>query len=338
MVFVTGGTGLVGAHLLLELLSRGYEIRALKRKDSKFDQLKSIFTFYLGDKSEIEFNKINWVDGDLLDIISLEEGITGCDKVFHCAAMISFVQRDFKRMMKINKHGTANIVNICLSAKVEQLCYLSSTAAIGRNSLNESYTEENKWVNDADNSNYAVSKYCAENEVWRGIEEGLNAVIINPSVILGPGDWNQSSLSIFKVVYKGLKFYTPGMNAVVDVRDVATILCELSEQKIENQRFLVISENLFFKDLFEKIAENFKVKAPSILVKPLMAEIAWRIVAILHFCFRKKQNITKETARSSMKISKYSNKKLKSKLNFEFITADDSIKNAVEYFSKNSTL
>jgi dihydroflavonol-4-reductase len=336
MIFVTGASGLLGSHLLIELLSRGEEIKALKRTSSKLDTVKSIFHFYLGDKSETEFNKISWIDGDVLDINSLIEGISGCNKVYHCAAMVSFVKKDFKKMMKVNKTGTANVVNVCIDSPIEQLVYVSSTAAIGRDGSKEFYTEDNKWVSNPDNSNYAVTKYSAENEVWRGVEEGLNAIIVNPCVILGPGNWNESSLSIFKVVKKGLRFYTPGLNAFVDVRDVAYAMVELSDNKIENQRFLVTSENVFFKDLFEKIAKAFDVKAPSIKVKPWLAGLAWRIEGFLHFLFGKKQNITKETAGSSMKITKYSSQKLKDAIGIEFYSIDDSVENAANYFKINN--
>lgn len=332
MVFVTGATGLLGSHLLIELLARGEQIKALKRPTSNLESLKSVFNFYLGEKGLDELAKIEWVDGDVLDITSLTDGISGCEKVYHCAAMVSFVKKDFKKMMKTNQRGTANVVNVCLGLQIEQLIYVSSTAAIGRDASKEFYTEENKWVSSPDNSNYAVTKYSAENEVWRGIEEGLNAVIVNPCVILGPGNWNESSLSIFKVIKKGLKFYTSGLNAFVDARDVAFAMAELSEQKIVNERFLVTSENIHFKELFDLMAAAFNVKAPSVKVKPWMAGIAWRLEGLLHFLFRKKQNITKETARSSMSITKYSSQKLKDRIGIDFYPIADSIKNAVSYF------
>ena len=189
-------------------------------------------------------------------------------------------------------------------------------------------------MSSPNNSNYAVTKYSAENEVWRGVEEGLNAVIVNPCVILGPGNWNESSLSIFKVIKKGLKFYTPGLNAFVDARDVAFAMAELSEQKIENERFLVTSENLYFKELFDLMAKAFNVKPPSTKVKPWMAGLAWRLEGLLHFLFGKKQNITKETARSSMNITKYSSQKLIDRIGIEFYSIEESVKNAVDYFEK----
>ena len=337
MIFVTGGTGVLGTHILLELLSRGEKIRALKRESSNLQQVKFVFDFYLKEKSDEEFNKIEWVDGDILDIVSLEDAISGCSAVYHCAAIVSFAKRDFRRMWKMNKIGTENIVNCCLKFKVDYLCHVSSTAAVAKTKKDEIVKEENKWHSDKKNSGYAVTKHSAEMEVWRGVQEGLNAVIVNPSVILGPGNWNNSSLSIFKVVKKGLKFYTPGKNAFVDARDVAFIMAELAERKVFNERFLVISENIAYKDLFEMIAKAFGVKPPSIAVKPWMASIAWRVEGLLRFLFGRKQNITKETARSSMQSTMYSNENIKRALNFEFIPVKKSVENAVSYFKINKT-
>lgn len=332
MIFVTGATGLLGSHLLVELLKRDKTIRALKRSSSNLDDVKTVFDHFFGDQSAQMFNKIEWVEGDILDICSLEEGMEGCDTVYHCAALVSFIKRDWKRLMKINKEGTANVVNVCLGANVKKLCYVSSTAAIGRSETKSIYDETSKWKNSSENSNYAISKYSAENEVWRAHEEGLDVVIVNPSVILGVGNWNESSLSIFKVVKKGLKFFTPGTNAFVDARDVAYIISELAERNIVNERFLVISENVPFKDLFEKIAREFGVKAPSIAVKKWMAGVAWRLEGVLAFLFGKKQNITKETAQSSMATNCYSNEKVKAALDFEFIPIEQSVKDAVTFF------
>lgn len=336
MVFVTGATGLLGTHVLVELLKRGKKIRALYRSSEKQVFVKSIFQHFFGSDAEKYYEKINWVKGDILDVTSLEEGIEGCEIVFHCAALVSFKKRDFKRLMKINKEGTANLVNVSLKHGIKQFCHVSSTAAIGRSASKEFYDESDKWVNTSENSNYAISKYSAENEVWRGKEEGLDVVIINPSVIIGIGDWNESSLSIFKVVKKGLKFFTPGINAFVDARDVAYVFCELSDRNIINERFLVISENVPFKTLFDQIATEFGVKPPKIEVKKWMVGLAWRIEGVLAFLFGKKQNITKETAQSSMMTSKYSNEKIKSALNYDFISIEDAVKDAVTYFKQDT--
>ena len=334
MILVTGGTGLLGTHVLAELTKREEKVRALKRKSSDLSHFKEVFDFYFGEESQHFQQKIEWIDGDILDIVSLQDAVDGCTIVYHCAALVSFVRRDFRKLIKINKEGTANVVNVCLAPKIDHLCYVSSTAAIGRAEFKEVYDETNKWQSSKHNSGYAVSKYLAENEVWRGVEEGLNAVIVNPSVILGPGNWNESSLSIFKVVKKGLKFYTPGLNAFVDARDVAKCMHELSTKRNFNERFLTFSENVKYQILFEKIAKKFGVKAPSILVRPWMAGLAWRIEGLLRFFFGRKQNITKETAHSSMQTTKYSNQKLINRIGYKFYSIDESIDNAVNYFNQ----
>ena len=337
MIFVTGGTGLLGTHVLIELLKQGQKVRALKRSTSDLSLVKKVFDFYFEQNSDSFFNQIEWVEGSILDIVSLQNGIKDCSVVYHCAAIVSFKRRDFKKLIKTNKEGTANVVNVCLASNIDHLCYVSSTAAIGRSETKDVYDETNKWVTSSENSGYAVSKYLGENEVWRGVEEGLNAVIVNPSVILGPGNWNEGSLSIFKVVKNGLKFYTPGLNGFVDARDVAKIMVALSAKRIFNERFLVVSENLKFQHLFEQIATEFNVKAPSILVKPWMAALAWRLEGLLAFFFVRKQNITRETARSSMNSTSYANQKIKERLNFQFIPINESIKNAVIFFNRNFT-
>ncbi len=331
MVFVTGGTGLLGSHLLVELSKRQFNIRALKRQSSDLTEVKILFKFYLNDIDLLIFNKINWVDGDINDITNLPELIKGCDTVYHCAGFVSFAKKDFKKLIQINKNGTANIVNICLKLGVKKLSYVSSTAAIGREEKQDVITENNKWVNSKSNSNYAVSKYLGEMEVWRGKQEGLNVSIVNPSVILGAGNWNNSSLTLFKSIKKGLKFYPTGTNAFVDARDVSFCMVELIEKNIFGERFLTISENIKFRDLFEMIAKEIGVNSPTIQVKPWMVGLAWRTEATKCFFTRQSPQITKETADAAMQINKYSNQKIKTALNISFIPIKKSIKNAVTY-------
>lgn len=331
MIFLTGGTGLLGSHLLIELLKRGKKVRALKRKTSSLKNVQQIFNYYLGDESSDLFNSIEWIEGDINDIVSLKSVMIGCDEVYHAAGYVSFYRKDFKKLMKINKEGTANIVNVCLALGVKKLSYVSSTAAIGRDLKGTEYTEKSKWANSSENSNYAVSKYSGEMQVWRGQEEGLNTSIVNPSVILGAGNWEEGSLTLFKNVKKGLKFYTEGVNAFVDARDVAFCMVELVENNIFNERFLIISENVCFRDLFFQIADELKVKRASTKVKPWLAGLAWRIEALKSRMFGIKPKITKETARSAMSISKYSNAKITAALNHSFISINDAVKNAISY-------
>ena len=206
MILVTGGTGLLGTHLLIELCKGDEKIRAIKRERSNLALVEQLFCFYNAENGKQLFSKIEWIDADINDIIELEDAFEGVDTVYHCAAVVSFDPKDYTRTDKINREGTANVVNCCLDAKVKKLCHVSSTAAIGRTKESEVITEKNSWKNTPENSWYAISKYNAEREVWRGIEEGLNAVIVNPCVILGPSDWNSSSSSLFQTAAKGLKY------------------------------------------------------------------------------------------------------------------------------------
>lgn len=331
MVFVTGGTGLLGTHLLIELSKRGKNIQALKRKSSKTEQVQKIFQYYFGAQWETYYSKVNWVEGDILNIPSLQKNIKNCDEIYHCAGYVSFKRKEYKKLLKINKEGTANLVNVALEFPNIKFCHVSSTAAIGRNQTADLYTEESKWINSSDNSNYAVSKYLAELEVWRGMEEGLNAVIVNPSVIFGVGDWSQSSLEIFNAVKKGLTYYTSGTNAFVDARDVSFCMAELMDRNVFNERFLTVSENKSFQELFTLMANKMGVKPPKKQVKKWMLSFAWRWEAIKYFIFKISPRITKETAKSAMSVSKYSNQKIKNALGVEFYTIEKSIENAVEF-------
>ena len=230
MIFVTGGTGLLGSHLLISLTRRTNSIRAIYRSEKKIEQLKCVFKFYYPENWQSYFKKIEWLKGDILDVPFLQESMKNFSQVYHCAALVSFHKRDFNLCMKINREGTANVVNVCLENRIDKLCYVSSTAAIGGDDFIEN-NENRKWKTTPSTSGYSISKYSAEKEVWRGIEEGLDAVIVNPCVILGAGNWNDSSLTIFRTMRKGVKFYPPGSNAQVDARDVAEIMCRLMNSR-----------------------------------------------------------------------------------------------------------
>ena len=331
MILVTGGTGLLGTHLLYDLVSKGKNVRALKRSTSNINQVKEVFAHY-SNKSEDLFNKIEWIDGDILDIPSLEEAFIGITKVYHCAALVSFVKKDYHKLMKINVEGTANISNLCLDNNIEKLCYVSSTAAIGKPIKNKIVTEDEAWNREVGNSNYSKSKFLAEREVWRAQEEGLNMVIVNPCVILGPGNIDDSSNTIFKNAKYGMKFYTDGMNAFVDVRDITKAMTTLMDSDINGERFLVTGENLFFKDLFTKCCNAFGTKTPTKKASKFMTGIAWRFEALRTKITGGKPKITKENTVSAHTVVKYSSEKLKRELDFNFTSIDDAIANAVKFY------
>lgn len=328
MILVTGSTGLVGSHLLYELCSNGQHIRAMYRTKEKIARVEGLFTFYNPENAARLLSQIEWVEGDVNDIESIVEAMKGCTKVYHSAALVSFNNRDFHQLMKVNREGTTNIVNCALAEGVEKLVHLSSTAAIG-NTDSTVITENSKWNMAGKNTAYSISKYGAEREVWRGIEEGLNAVMLNPSVILGPGNWNEGSLVIFRTVNKGLKFYTPGQNAFVDVRDVAKSLRLLMESDVNAQRYLCFSENVPFRKLTDEIAEQLGRSKAKYATKPWMAAIAWRAAKVYSLFTGKRPTLTRESVRSAFSRKEYSNQKIIKQLGIEFIPVKDAIQNAI---------
>jgi nucleoside-diphosphate-sugar epimerase len=329
MIFLTGGTGLVGSHILLKLAQQGRVFKALKRSSSSLEVCKNIFSHY---KASDLFSKINWVDGDINDIPSLEEGMQDCELVLHCAAIVSFHSVDAELMRKVNVEGTANVVNVALSKGVNKVGYISSIAALGRNSTVGIVDEECHFKATKLDSNYALSKYYAEQEVWRASQEGLDVVIVNPSVILGPGDWTKGSSQIFHRLYKGLKFYSTGSTGYVDVVDVVNSLVALLFSDIKNERFIINGANLKYRDCFDRIAEGLGKSKATIKVTPFLKEIAWRIETFRSFITGRKPLITKETANSAMMDGFYSTAKIKSAINFQFTDINTTIKKYCDWF------
>ena len=331
MIFVTGGTGLVGSYLICELLKAGKNVRALKRKNSDLAIVRKVFSKYFPGDKEM-FNKVDWVVGDLLDIFSLEDALEGISQIYHSAALISFNPSDRNKMMKINIEGTANIVNIALEKEIKKLCYVSSIAALGRADNDKVTTEETHWKTSKNNSYYAISKYGGEREVWRGVKEGLDAIVVNPSVILGSGGSDSLSTRLILTIWKGLKVYTKGMNGYVDVRDVARSMVQLMESEIVNERFIINSENLFYRDFFILLAGFLGKKPPSIMAPRIVQELAWRFFKITAFISGTKPFITKETARTSRNIHHYSNEKIKNAIGIEFIPIEKSLEDLCAEF------
>ena len=332
MIFVTGGTGLVGSHILLELSQKGEQFKALKRDSSSLSICENIFKHY---NAEDLFEKINWVVGDVNDIPSLESGMQNCEQVLHCAAVVSFQPSDAELLKKVNIEGTANVMNVALSSGVKKVGFVSSIAALGRNSTEGIVDEECHFKHTKLDSNYALSKYYAEQEVWRAGKEGLDVVIVNPSVILGPGDWNKGSSQIFQKIHSGLKFYTPGSTGYVDVVDVANSLVALLFSDVKNERFIVNGANLKYRNCFDRIAVAFNIPKATIKVTPLLKEIAWRMESVRSYILGSKALLTRETANSAMTNSSFSTAKIKEFINFNFTDIDVTIKKYADWFIKD---
>ena len=328
MVLVTGGTGLLGSHLLVRLVQSQDKVRVLYRSTAKKESVQKVFTYYFKTEAAQFLEKLEWIEGDILDLFTLGQAFEGVTHVYHCAGFVSFAQRDFTKLMKINREGTANVVNFCLKYNIQKLVHVSSTAAIGGDD-DQVISEQTKWIQSPETSGYSISKYSAEKEVWRGIEEGLKAVIVNPSVIFGAGNWEESSLTILRTVANGFPFYTNGSNAFVDARDVAEIMVQLMKSDVENERFLCLGESISFKELLSLIAKKLHKKPPSINTPKWMMGLTWRITAFLALFTGKSPAITKQSAKTAFGNKVYSNEKITKTLNFQFRTIEDTIENAV---------
>lgn len=317
MILVTGGTGLVGAHLLVHLLENGENVRALYRNYENIQKTKALFERY---KKASLFALIEWKKGDILEIPSLEKAFIGVEYVYHCAALISFDPKDERKLRKTNIEGTANIVNFCLTFKIKKLCFVSSIAALGDLATHETIiTEETEWNPEKPHSDYAISKYGAEMEIWRGQQEGLNTIIVNPGVIIGPGFDQQSSGLLFEKVKKGLPYYTQGSTGFVAVLDVVRIAQLLMNSEIANQRYVLIADTYLYQDIINTVCDCFSLKHPQYILKAWQLTLASRVDWLLTIVGLKNRALTKEMAITLENKTNYSNQKIKTDLNVNFI-------------------
>ena len=246
--------------------------------------------------------------------------------------MVSFLPKDYGQMRKINIEGTANIVNFCIAKSVLKLCYVSSIATLEKRINKKVLDEEDIWSSQYFKTGYSISKYGAEMEVWRGAQEGISSIIVNPGVILGPGFWKNGSGSIFRKIHKGLKFYSEGITGFVSVEDVALAMRQLMKEDVKNERFILVSENLSFKNMFFLIADNFGVKRPSIRATSFMTQVVWRLEYLKSVLTGKNPLLTIHSARSIHRERRYSSEKIKQVLNFEFESIPTTVKKVCSAF------
>ncbi|HOI31413.1 MAG: NAD-dependent epimerase/dehydratase family protein [Bacteroidales bacterium] len=324
MIFVTGATGLLGSHLVSRLLGTHEKVRALRRPGSDFRLLQKVISRNHAHPDQM-FNQIEWVTGDILDYYSLEAALEKVHTVYHCAAIVSFEGSDNGRMLQNNILGTANMVNAALHMGVDAFCYVSSIAALGRATNGTKVTERTIWKNSDRNTVYAQSKHEAEKEVWRGIAEGLKAVIVNPSIILGAGNWDNGSAAIIRTVDNGLRFYTKGINGFVDVKDLTEVMILLVQKKLFGERFIVSAADVSYQKLFEWVAAGLNVEGPKIYANQVMSKIAWRLFVLRKLISGKQALITRETAKTAHSKHHYPTDKLISHTGFNFKPLQQSI-------------
>lgn len=317
MILVTGSTGLVGSHLLYKLASKNESVRAIYRSERKLEQVKNVFATYGGNYMKV-FEVIEWIQADILDIPSLTKAFKDVTYVYHCAAFVSFEPDKYQILRKTNIEGTANIVNFCISNNIKKLCHVSSISTLGKPANNEFINEETNWNPEDDNTVYAITKYGAEMEVWRGTQEGLNVVIVNPGVILGAGIWKFGTGSLFKKAHKGFKHYTYGTIGLIDVDDVTSIMINLMKSDITNENFVLVAENWTYKQFLETLAESIQASPPKKLATPLLLSIGWKLDWLNHKLTGKRRQLTKHLTSSLTSETYYSSEKLKAALDYNF--------------------
>jgi dihydroflavonol-4-reductase len=314
-VFITGATGFVGSHVARRLLADGYRVEALVRQPGQFGLLTDIA------------DQITWHLGDVTNIPALEAAIRPNQDVIHAAAVVSFSPKDRRAMEKVNVEGTANVVNVCLMAGVRKLGFVSSVAALGRpNPLQKNpepgqptvIDESQKWEESPENSYYAQTKYRAELEVWRGVAEGVNAVIINPSVVIGVGDWNRTSTQLVKYVLDEKQFYPNGLINYVDVLDVADALAQLMQSDISAERFILNGGTMPYRDFFGQLAVALGKRPPSVLVPDWLTQVLWPVEAVRSALTGSTPLITRETARSARSLYRMNGEKITETIDFQY--------------------
>jgi len=333
-ILVTGGTGLVGAHLLAALVLKGVTIRATYRNKYGINKARQVFSYY--STNTHAFDNIEWFQTDVIDLPSLEIAFDQITEVYHCAALVSFRKKDNSLMRKVNIEGTANMVNLSLHHNVKKFCFVSSIASLDKGVSNKPIDEDNDWNPEADNYGYAISKYGGEMEVWRGSQEGLDVVIVNPGVILGAGFWNTNTGKFFTNAANSFAYYTTGKTGFVGVQDVVKAMVRLMDSKLVNQRYVLVAENLSFQEIMTQMAQVLGTTPPHRKVSPLMAKIAWRLAWLAAKISGKQPLITKHSSKAAQQVYEYSSDKIIKDLGFKFEEISTTIKHTGALFLKDT--
>ena len=296
------------------------QVHCLVRKNAKLEQLQR-----LAPAAKI-------VVGDLEDADLLKEQINWADYVVHAAALVAFDSKKDKLIQRVNVDATATLVNIAIEYGVKKFCFISSIAAIGRGDTELNLDETNQWQDTKELPFYTKSKYLAEQEVWRGIAEGLPAVIVNPSVVLGVGDWNRSSLQIFNYFKTKNPFYPTGTINYVDIRDVAEITSKLLLSDITAERFILNAGAIPYKDFLEQLATSLGEKAPSKPLPKWLHPLLWRADATRATLTGSERKITADLIKSATKKHQYNSDKIRNTLNFSFRPLEETLAWVKEHY------
>ncbi|MDB3967920.1 NAD-dependent epimerase/dehydratase family protein [Flavobacteriaceae bacterium] len=325
MILVTGGTGIVGAHLLLKCVKQNSKVVATYRREEGLKKIKTLFEKQSPDYLKY-FKTIEWIKAPLNDLTLLNNAFKNIDYVYHCAAKVTLADSNAEKLMKSNAEGTANIVNASIKHKIKKLVYVSSIAAIGAEKYITTVNEDSSWNSDQNHTAYAYSKYGAELEVWRGSQEGLNVVIVNPGIILAGELWERSTASLFRDVAKGIRFYPTGSAAVVAVEDVVNVLMKLMKSDVLNERFILVAENISQKELLSKIATSIGIKPPNIPLRKWFLYCAFVFEKILKIIGIRKNFLSIALIETLTSNQKYEGSKICGAINFHYTNIDETIK------------
>lgn len=325
---------MLGAHLLYHLAPQQTRLIATYRASSNLDLAEKIFSYY--ESGQELWKRVEWIETDLEDPVQVNNLLTDVDELYHCAALVSFDPLDGPAMLEINSLITENLVNAGLENGLAKMVHVSSVAALGRDAQRTKISEKSHWNADGENSVYAKSKYKSELEVWRGAAEGLKVAVVNPGVILGPGDWTTGSARLFYSMAQNFRYYTEGVNGFVDVRDVAEVMIKLMDSEISDERFVVVAENRSYKDLFFNIADALGSKRPSVKAQPWMGELVWRAERLKSLITSKKPLVTPETARTAHQANHYDNSKIREALNFEFRPLEETVQDFARLYQADA--
>ena len=332
MILITGATGLVGCHLLLELLQNDVQVRALHRKGSDMERVKRVLTYYTHDAESL-FDKIQWYQADLLDLAELDAAFQEVTEVYHCAALISFDPADKDRLYDTNVIGTTNIVNLCIQYGIRKICHVSSIAALGDALEHEIITEEVDW-DEQTVANYAITKYRAEMEVWRGVQEGVPAVIVNPGIIIGPGYWHTGSGTLFKMVAKGQRWYPPGGTGIVTINDVIRSMTALMDSHIQNERFILVNKNMTYKEIFSMIAREFDMPPPDRALKLWQLKVMLPLDWLRAKLRGKSRRLTSDNIRGVSRRKVYDGQKIVNTLPFTYELISEAVYASCQIYKK----
>jgi nucleoside-diphosphate-sugar epimerase len=335
MILVTGGTGLIGSHLLYHLVQNEERVRAIHRKSSDLEEVRKVFSYYTSEV-ESNFNRIEWFESDILDIPSLNEAFLGVSQVYHAAAYISFYPNKYPLLKRVNVEGTANIVNLSLDHGVKKLCYVSSIATLGRPNGTNIIDEETEFDPNDKNSVYSITKRNAELEVWRGIQEGLDTVIVNPGVVFGSGHWNSASGKIMKMIAKGVPYYTSGCIGMVDVQDVAKCMIALMYSDHVNTNYILVSENIKLKELLNRVSDLLEKDPPNKGISKRKMIFFSNLDWIYSKLFRTKRKLLRVSVNSLYRDYQYDSSKIENELSFEFTPYQETLERVARDYSMES--